>query len=62
MFTSEEVHFLNFSTQELKKDRNATNRRKMPFLKQSYISFANPKLHEAQQFSKFLSKSLGPTV
>jgi hypothetical protein len=32
----------------------------MPFLKQSYISFANPKLHEAYKFSKILSKSLDP--
>jgi hypothetical protein len=30
----------------------------MSFLKQSYISFANLKLHEANQFSKILSKSL----
>jgi hypothetical protein len=34
----------------------------MPFLKQSYISFANPKLHEAQQFSKILSQSLDPNA
>jgi hypothetical protein len=34
----------------------------MPFLKQTYISFANPKLHEAKQFSKILSKSLDPTT
>ncbi len=27
----------------------------------SYIPFANPKLHEAKQFSKFLSKSLDPS-
>ncbi len=40
---------------EQKKDRSVTK-------KQSYVSFANPKLHEAQQFSKFLSKSLVPTV
>jgi hypothetical protein len=26
------------------------------------ISFANPKLHEAYQFSKILSKSLDPNV
>jgi hypothetical protein len=47
IFTSQKGHFLNFSAQELKKDRNAIKERKMPFLKQSYISFANPKLHEA---------------
>ncbi len=34
----------------------------MPFIKQSYISFAIPKLYEAKQFSKILSKSLDPTV
>jgi hypothetical protein len=34
----------------------------MHFLKQSYISFANPKLHEARQFSNILSKSLDPTA
>jgi hypothetical protein len=33
----------------------------MLFLKQSYIYFANPKLQEASQFTKFLSKSLGPS-
>jgi hypothetical protein len=33
----------------------------MHFIKQSYISFANPKLH-AQQFSKMLSKSLDPNA
>jgi hypothetical protein len=30
-------------------------------LKQSFIFFANPKLHDAYQFSKTLSKSLDPT-
>jgi hypothetical protein len=34
----------------------------MPFLKQSCISFANPKQHEAKQFSKILSKSLDPSA
>jgi hypothetical protein len=34
----------------------------MPFLKSSYISFANPKLHEAKQFSKILSKSLDSSL
>ncbi len=34
----------------------------MPFLKQSCISFAIPKLHEAKQFSKILSKSLDPSM
>jgi hypothetical protein len=34
----------------------------MSFLKQSYISFANPKPHEAKQFSKILSKSLDPSA
>jgi hypothetical protein len=32
----------------------------MPFLQKSSISFANPKLHEAYQFSKKISKSLDP--
>jgi hypothetical protein len=34
----------------------------MPFLKQSYLSFANTKLHEAYQFSNILLKSLDPNV
>jgi hypothetical protein len=34
----------------------------MLFLKWSYISFAIPKLHEAKQFSKILSKSLDPSA
>jgi hypothetical protein len=34
----------------------------MPFLKQSYVSLANPKLHGAKQFSKILPKSLDPTA
>jgi hypothetical protein len=34
----------------------------MTFLKQSYICFANPELHEAYKFLKMLSKSLDPTV
>jgi hypothetical protein len=46
-FHLSEGHFSNFSTQELKKDRNATKKRKMSFLKQSNVSFANPKLLEA---------------
>jgi hypothetical protein len=46
-FTSQKGNFSNFLTQEPKKDGNTTKLRKMPFLKQSYVSFANPKLHEA---------------
>jgi hypothetical protein len=34
----------------------------MSFLKQSYIYFANAKLHEAYQFSKILTKSLDPSA
>jgi hypothetical protein len=45
MLTSQKGHLSNFSTEKPIKDRNAT--KKMPFLKQSYISFANPKLREA---------------
>ncbi len=32
----------------------------MPFLKQSYIFFANPKLHEAYKISKKIFKITGP--
>jgi hypothetical protein len=45
-FTSQKSHFPNFPTHEPKKDNNATELRKMPFIKQSYVFFANPKLHE----------------
>jgi hypothetical protein len=40
--------FSNFLTQKSKKDRNASKKEKRPFLKLSYISLANPKLHEAK--------------
>ncbi len=38
------------------------NKEECIFFKQSFLSFANPKLHEAEQFSKILSKSLDPTA
>jgi hypothetical protein len=38
---------LKFFVTRTKKIDKQKKYRKMPFLKQSYISFANPKLHEA---------------
>ncbi len=46
-FHLSEGPFYKFFDTRTKKDRNAKNLRKMPFLKQSYFYFANPKLHEA---------------
>jgi hypothetical protein len=48
-FPLSEGPFFTFFDRRTEKDRNATKLRKMPFLKQSYISFPNPKLHEACQ-------------
>jgi hypothetical protein len=62
-FHLSEGPFFNFSTQELKKDRNRNfTNKENAFYKQSYISFTNPKLHEAWQFSNILLKSLDPIL
>ncbi len=60
-FHLSEVPFFTFFYTRAKKDRNALKeRKKNAFLKQSFMSFADPKLYEAYQFSKILSKSMDP--
>ncbi len=53
MFSSQKGRFLNFPTQEPIKDRNTKKLRKIPFRKQSYISFANPNYMKHSNFQKF---------
>jgi hypothetical protein len=58
-FHLSEGSFSNFSTQKPKRDRNKTQKDKMPFLKQSYTAFANAKLGGVGQLSNIFVKITG---